>query len=148
MNPWPISPLTPKDLDFVPVDYDFSGRTAEELSSLPNLEASIDAELIDAAASVADQVILIASMDNDLDDAGTVLNELGVDDVSQFAGDIASAGTAGDGLLSDFAQTLGDNTSSGGGGGGTGPSKQYWARLTITMNDGWVVTLDYTAEVP
>jgi hypothetical protein len=102
VNPWPITPLGTDDLSFATVNYDFTGLTASELAPLPGLENAIDASLLDAATSVADQAILIASMAGDLDDLGNVLNEMGSDDFEQIAADLAKAGAAGDGLLSDF----------------------------------------------
>jgi hypothetical protein len=102
VNPWPITPLGTKDLNFSAVNYDFTGLTASELAPLPGLESAIDASLIEAAASVADQAVLIASMAGDLDDLGIVLNEMGSDDFQSVLGDLAGAASAGDSLLSGF----------------------------------------------
>ncbi|HYL64445.1 MAG TPA: hypothetical protein VE077_17665 [Candidatus Methylomirabilis sp.] len=107
MNPWPISPLTEKELSFSSVNYDFSGLTAEETASLPNLETAIDASLLESTASVADQETLIASMDDDLNDLPNILKEMATDDFEQIAADLAGIAAKGDGLLNDFASVLG-----------------------------------------
>ena len=107
MNPWPIAPLGPKDLAFVAVNYDFTGLTADQLSPLPSLEAAMDATLQDVATSIADQTVLIDSMAGDLDDLSNVLNELATDDFEQILADLAVIAAAGDGMLGDFAGTIG-----------------------------------------
>jgi hypothetical protein len=89
------------------VNYDFTELTAGELADLPNLEAAIDASLLEATASVADQAVLIASMAGDLDDLGNVLNEMASDDFEQIAADLAGIASAGDGLLSGFTGLAG-----------------------------------------
>ncbi len=40
MNPWPIAPITPKDLDFAVVNYDFTSFAGSEQADLPSLECS------------------------------------------------------------------------------------------------------------
>jgi len=107
MNAGLIAPLTAKDLTFTVVNYDFTGLTADELGPLPNLEAALDASLIEASASVADQAVLIATMASDLDDLGNVLNELNTDDFEQVAGQIAGAAATADALLNDFGSLIG-----------------------------------------
>jgi hypothetical protein len=102
MNPWPISPLTEKDLTFVPVNYDFTGLAASELSATQALLDAIDATLTDFGTSVADQTVEIASWTGDLLDLDQVLNELATDDFEQVAAELAKAAAAGDGLLNDF----------------------------------------------
>ena len=107
MNPWPISPLSPKDLAFTAVNYDFTGLTANELGPLPQLEAAMDANLADIGTSIADQTVLVASMAGDLDDLSNVLNELANDDFDQILADLAGIASAGDGLLNDFTTLAG-----------------------------------------
>jgi|SRR5579864_1228331 len=107
MNPWPISPLTPQDLDFAVVNYDFVGLTADQLGPLPPLEDFMDTTSLDLAASIADQVVLIDSMAGDLDDLTTILNELANDDFEQILADLAGIASAGDSLLSDFTTLAG-----------------------------------------
>ncbi len=107
MNPWPISPLGPKDLAFAAVNYDFTGLTADQLGPLPNLETAMDAHLADISTSIADQVVLVDSMAGDLDDLGNVLNELASDDFDQILADLAGIASAGDGLLNDFTTLAG-----------------------------------------
>jgi hypothetical protein len=107
LTPWPIAPLGTKDLSFGVVNYDFTGLTAGELAELPNIEAAIDASLLDAAASVADQAVLIASMAGDLDDLGTVLYEITANDIGPFLAWLDQNAAAGDGLLADFALLAG-----------------------------------------
>lgn len=107
MNPWPISPLGPNDLNFAVKNYDFTGLTASELGPLPPLEDAIDSNLADMATSIADQTTLIASMDGDLDDLGNVLNELSNDDFDQILADLAKIASAGDAMLNDFANLVG-----------------------------------------
>jgi hypothetical protein len=107
LSTWPIAPLGPKDLTFGVVNYDFTGLTAGELADLPNLAAAIDASLLDAAASVADQAVLIDSMAGDLDDLGNVLNEMASDDFEQILADLAGIASAGDSLLNGFTLLAG-----------------------------------------
>lgn len=107
MNPGPIAPLTPKDLAFGAVKYDFTGLTADELAPLPQLEAAMDTNLADIGTSIADQAVLIDSMAGDLDDLGNVLNELATDDFGQILGDLAGIATAGDAMLKDFGDLIG-----------------------------------------
>lgn len=103
MNPWPISPLTPSDLDFAVVAYDFSSLTANELAPLPDLEVFMDSTLLDFAASIADQTTLIDSMAGDLDDLNVILDELATDDFDQVLADLAGIAAAGDGFLNDLS---------------------------------------------
>jgi hypothetical protein len=107
MNPWPIAPLGPKDLAFGVKNYDFTGLTASELSPADPLLPAIDASQVEAAASLADQTVLIASMANDLDDLYKIQNELATDDFQQILADLAKIAAAGDGLLNDFAKIAG-----------------------------------------
>ncbi len=103
MNPWPISPLDTKALDFGIVNYDFTGLTASELGPLPQLEAAMDSNLADIATSIADQTVLVDSMASDLEDLGNVLNELATDDFEQVLADLAGIAAAGDGMLHDLS---------------------------------------------
>jgi hypothetical protein len=107
VSTWPISPLSDRDLTFAVVNYDFTSLTANELSSLPNLETAIDTALADFGTSVADQTALIASMAGDLDDLGNILNELSTDDFDQVLADLAGAASAADGMLNDFNVLVG-----------------------------------------
>jgi hypothetical protein len=107
MNPWPITPLGPKDLTFAVVNYDFTGLTADQLGPLPQLEAVMDSGALDLAASIADQVVLVDSMASDLDDLGNVLNELQSDDFEQILADLAGIAAAGDGMLNNFTSLTG-----------------------------------------
>lgn len=107
MNPWPISPLTPSDLDFAVVAYDFSSLTANELAPLPDLEVFMDSTLLDFAASLADQTALIDSMAGDLDDLSVILDELATDDFEQILADLAGIASTGDGLLNDLTNLVG-----------------------------------------
>lgn len=100
MNPWPIAPLGIRDLNFQPVNYDFTTLTASELGDLPNMLASIDQTVNEFITSILDQSNLIASMENDLDDLGSILNEIDADNFDSIA--VELAGIAG-GL-----DTLGD----------------------------------------
>lgn len=107
MNPWPIAPITEKDLDFATVNYDFTGFTASALADGPAMETFLDATLADGAASVADQAVLIASMDDDIGGLGGILGEIGVDDFETGMADLPNVTTAGDSLLTDFTNLIG-----------------------------------------
>jgi hypothetical protein len=107
MNPWPIAPLGTKDLNFGVVNYDFTGLTGGELTDLPILEAAIDFSLGEAAASVADQAVLIASMAGDLDDLSTVLYEITANDIGPFLAYLDQNAAAGDPMLGDLATLIG-----------------------------------------
>jgi hypothetical protein len=138
VNPWPIPPLGTKDLDFAVVNYDFTGLTAGELGSLPPLEAAMDLDLFDIAKSIADQTVLIASMDGLFDDAANIPNEVGNDDFDTVRRDLSKSASAGDSLLKDYLTLV--TPSSGGGGGGTaGPNCQaeidfvYTAPVPVTV---------------
>jgi hypothetical protein len=96
MNPWPIAPLEAKDLGFTAVNYDFTSLTASELGGTDQLLAGIDATATDFAQSLADQATLIASMEHDLDDLGTILREIDSDTFESIAGELAGAAAAGD----------------------------------------------------
>jgi len=133
MNPWPISPLGTQDLDFAVVNYGFTDLTGNEIGPLPPLEAAMDTELADIAASIADQTILIASMAGDLDDLFSILNEVGTDDFGQVLADLAGTASTGDSLLNDFTSIFGGppppppppppgGSGGGSGGGGSGGS--------------------------
>lgn len=135
MNTWPIAPLRPKDLDFAVVNYDFTGLAADSLGPLPPLESAMDTDLVDIAASIADQTVLIASMDGIFDDAAGILDELANDNFNQVLGVFAGIQAAGDSLLNDYT-TLVTPSGSGGGGGGTGPATTYTAKLTVTFTGG------------
>ena len=107
MNPWPIAPLSTRRQQFAVIDYFFRDLTASELGPLPPLEDFLDTTLVDAAASLADQTVLIASMDGDLNDLGNILNELATDDFDQILADLAAIASAGDTLLNDFSGLIG-----------------------------------------
>lgn len=100
MNPWPIAPLSTLNLNFRPVNYDFTNLTASELGDLPNMLASIDQTLNEFITSILDQSNLIASMEHDLDDLGQVLSEIDTDNFESVAQELA--GIAGG------VDTLGD----------------------------------------
>jgi hypothetical protein len=102
VNPWPIKPLTPKDLSFTVKNYDFTGLTAGALAPTQGLLNTIDAAAAEFSTSIADQTVLIASMAGDLDDLGIVLKEMSTDDFEQVAADLAKIAAAGDSLLSNF----------------------------------------------
>ena len=106
MSTWPISPLTPRDLDFAVVNYDFTGLTAGEMGDLPQLEATIDSLLADFGRSIADQTVLLASTASDLDDLGNVLNEMSTDDFDQVLADLAGIAATGDGLLGNLTSVI------------------------------------------
>lgn len=117
-NPWPITPITSKDLDFAVVNYDFTTFVDNEQSELPSLEGAIDLTLLDYAASVADQTVLIASLFDGLDDLGLIPGEIdSSDDVGSTLGELANSAAAGDAALGDYTGQIGGST---GGGGGTG----------------------------
>jgi hypothetical protein len=140
VNPWPIAPLAPKDLDFAIVNYGFTDLTAGDLGPLPPLESFLDSSLLDFAASIADQTVLIDSMAGDLDDLFSILNELGSDDFTSVLADLGTIASAGDSLLNSYIALFPDSgtppsppaptptptpptapTAGGGGGGGSGP---------------------------
>lgn len=100
MNPWPIAPLGIRDLNFQPVNYDFTTLTASDLGDTPNMLADIDQTMNEFITSIVDQSNLIASMENDLDDLGAILSEIDVDNFESIAADLA--GIAGS------LDTLGD----------------------------------------
>lgn len=100
MNPWPITPLSTLHLNFRRVNYDFTTQTANELGDLPNMLASIDQTVNEFIDSIIGQSNLIASMEHDLDDLGSILTEINTDNFENFAGELA-------GIASD-ADTLGD----------------------------------------
>lgn len=119
-NPWPIAPITNKDLNFATVNYDFASFTNSEQSELPSLEGNLDVSLLDYAGSIADQTLLIASLFTGLDDVFTVLDEIGGDDLESIFGPLASASGQGDAILVQYSGLIGDNSGTGGGGGGGG----------------------------
>lgn len=123
MNPWPIAPLGPKDLDFAIVNYDFTGLAADNLGPLPPLETAMDTILSDFAASIADQGVLIASMDGLFDDFANVLSELANDNFEQVAAAFDGIQAAGDGLLNDYVALVAPSSGSGGSGGVAIPIK-------------------------
>ncbi len=125
MNPWPITPLGTKDLDFAVVNYDFTGLTADHLGPLPPLEGAMDSILNDITTSLADQSVLIASMDGTFDDFSKMLNEVGSDDFDTVLGSLGGSASTGDSLLNDYVTlfTPSGPPSGGGGGGGTPPAK-------------------------
>lgn len=121
-NPWPISPITDKDLTFAVVNYDFTSFTANAESELPSLEAAIDLTLIDFATSIADQIPLIVDIFSGLDDLANIPLEIDAsDNIGTTLSDLASAAAAGDATLNDFAAFFVPPPPSGGGGGG-GPT--------------------------
>lgn len=138
MNPWPIAPLGTKDLDFAIVNYGFTDLAANDLGPLPPLEIAMDLDLADIAASIADQAVLIASMDGIFDDAAGIIDEISGDDFNTVLADLGSAATTGDSLLSDYTTLVTPTTGPppGGGGGGTcsGTPTTYSARVSIAFN--------------
>lgn len=117
MNPWPIAPITNKDLDFAVINYDFTTFTANEQSELPSLEGALDLTLLDYAGSIAEQTALIADLFTGLDDVFTVLDEIGGDDLESIFPSLANAGAQGDAILTQYNGLIGDNSGGGGGGG-------------------------------
>jgi hypothetical protein len=107
MNPWPITPLSSKDLDFIPVNYDFTSLAGTEQADLPGLETAIDATLADFILSVADQTGLFAAMDGDLLDAASIPGEVDAVEFNRTAAELATAATAGDQLFSDYTSLVG-----------------------------------------
>lgn len=128
MNPWPISPIGTQDLDFAVVNYDFTGLTAGELGPLPTLEVAMDLQLLDIGTSLADQAVLIASMDGTFDDFANMLNEVGSDDFDTVLGGLSGSAATGDSLLNDYTTLVTpSNGGSGGSGGGGGGGAQQCA---------------------
>jgi hypothetical protein len=107
VNPWPISPLAQSDLDFAIVNYDFTGLTADKLGPTDGLLAAMDTTIPDFGQSIADQILLIASMDSDLDDLPIILTEMNIDDSAQVLSDLAGIAAAGDSLLNNFTGLAG-----------------------------------------
>ncbi len=107
MSAWPITPLGANDLDFAVVNYDFTGLTASELTPLQNFDDGFDLTLADTITSVADQTILIASMAGDVDDLGTILDELASDDFSQILAELAALEALAGRELNDFLSLFG-----------------------------------------
>jgi hypothetical protein len=95
-NAWPIAPITAKDLDFAVKNYDFTGLTASELGPGDNLLSDIDVLLTEFAASIAAQVALSSSLDDDLLVLDSILAAMNADDFESLLGDLASAAAAGD----------------------------------------------------
>jgi|SRR5579863_1087015 len=107
MNPWPIAPITDKDLNFAVVNYDFIDLTAGELADLPNIEANLDTVIFDFATSITGQLALSPSLDGDLNDLAAILTEVEQADFSSIIVDLAGIAAAGDGMLTDFANLIG-----------------------------------------
>lgn len=122
MNPWPISPLTQKDLDFAVVGYGFSDLTANALADEPGLEAAMDTSLLDFGTSIADQTALIITLFDGLDDLGLISGEIDGSPLDGVLGNLANAASAGDAMLNDYQGQIGGPSSppaGGGSGGGT-----------------------------
>jgi hypothetical protein len=152
MNPWPISPLGTKDLDFAVVNYDFTGLTAGELQPLPALEDLIDATLLDAALSVTDQTGLFDSVESDFSDLSSIADEMGGDDFAATVTELTPAATAGDAALADFTSLIGTGSGGSGGGGGTGGgtggvSNPQSAKLGDTVSIDWGRSCQNIAQV-
>jgi hypothetical protein len=140
VNPWPISPLTDKDLDFAIVNYGFTDLAGQDLGTLPRLEAELDQGLADILTSISDQAVLIASMDGIFDDAASIFNEIAGDDFNQTLGDLDTAATTGDSLLNDYTTLTtpsnpnppppppGTSTC-------TGPTTTYSAQVAVVFTD-------------
>jgi len=106
MNPWPIAPLAPTDLNFAVVNYDFSGLTASELADTGISLINLDILANEFSISLSDQARLIASMAGDLDDLGNILSELGTGDFDQVLAELAALAAIGDGFLLDFERVF------------------------------------------
>jgi hypothetical protein len=148
MNPWPISPLGPKDLDFAVVNYGFTDLTGNEISPLPPIESAMDLLAEDIAASLADQAVLIASMDGIFDDFANVINELESDNSEQVLGLFAGIESAGTGLLNDYVTLVGPSNSGGGGGGGGGGCGTAACDFSTAMNDVPLHSPPVTSGIP
>lgn len=120
MNPWPIAPITDKDLNFGVVSYAFASFTNNEESDLPSLEGFIDTNLLDYAGSIADQATLFASLFDGIDEIFNVLKEIGSDDFESLFVPLSNAASAGDLTLTNYQGLLGDSAGSSGGGGSSG----------------------------
>lgn len=94
MNAGPIALLTPADLDFAVVNYDFTSLTASELQDLPNPEAAIDELLAEFAADLAAQQAESAAMDADIAAMQAVIDEMEVEDFFSILVDIGAASDA------------------------------------------------------
>lgn len=111
MNPWPIAPISPRDLDFSVVNYCFASFTANEETELPGLETAIDLTLLDFATSIADQTLLIADLFTGMDDVGLISGEIdSSDDVGQTLSDLSNSAAAADATLGDYNGQIGDNS--------------------------------------
>ena len=106
MNPWPIAPLAPTDLDFAVVNYDFSGLTASELGNTGINDILLGLLENEFSISLSAQTRLIASMAGDLDDLGNILSELGTGDFDQVLAELAALAAIGDGFLLDFERVF------------------------------------------
>lgn len=119
-NPWPIAPLTDKDLNFAVVNYDFTSFTADAEAELPSLLDSIDLTILDFATSIADQGPLIIDIFSGLDDLANIPGEIDAsDNFGPTLSDLASSAAAGDASLNDFNAFFVPPPPSGGGGDGT-----------------------------
>jgi hypothetical protein len=107
MNPWPITPLTPADLSFVPVNYDFTGFTAAELGETQGILDAIDALIAEALVSIADQQTLGALMDADLNDLILSIDELDSTDYWNLLGEIWTYAPAVDAGFDTLATLVG-----------------------------------------
>lgn len=145
MNPWPITPLTDKDLGFDVVAYDFTGLTAGELQDLPGLEAAIDVDLLEAALSVTDQTGLFDSVEADLSDLSSISDEMGGDDFAATVLQLAPTAAAGDAALADFTSLIGTGSSGGGGSSGASECASTFAMPPATVSSPTpTLTLTYT----
>jgi hypothetical protein len=145
MNPWPISPIAQKDLDFSVVNYDFTTFTAGQLAELPGLENAIDLTILDLAASVADQTVLIGTLFDGLDDLATMTGEIDNSPLDGVLGELANTATASDAILSDYQGML-TGTSSGGGGGGGGGTTPTQSAKCGTHGDSAIKLSDDTGN--
>ena len=125
MNPWPITPPGPNDLNFAVVSYGFTDSLANDLAELPSDLDAIDLTMLDLASSVVDQTVLIASMFDGLDDLGSIIGEIDASPLDSVLGELANTAAAGDATLSDYQGMLtGTNDGGGSGGGGSTPPTQ------------------------
>lgn len=141
MNPWPIAPLTPTDLNFAVVNYDFTSFVGNEQAELPGLEGAIDLTILDFAGSIADQTPLITSLFDGLDDLGAISGEIdNTDNVGSTLSDLSNTASAGDATLNDYNGFFTAPPPAGGGGGGGGTPTQSTkcgshGQSSITLND-------------
>lgn len=158
MNSWPIPLLTPKDLDFAVVNYNFTSFTADFESELPTIEGFIDTTLLDFAASIAEQIPLIASLFDGLDDLASIPGEIDAsDNIASTLSDLANTAAAADATLGDFNGQIGGSAGGNNGGStpGTVPIQNQTAQIDSTScatGIPWPATnsepLPFTQSVP